>query len=181
MTPFKDPDIYNHHLLNCCRSDERERGAGESAASRLFRGCCCAPCLAGQTQAILKSNDPDPHPNLFLQWNSACYGWLCAQGIAAIVDATGLLMACVPAVVTGAWQAGEVRDERREKSRSWGTCAGDCVTGYCCSCCLNIKNYRDAKALAQKDTTLEHSRLKGGEHASNTLPPVIAEPEGLLY
>jgi len=143
----------DHGLCTCFQSDAREERSGEGATDRWCRGCWCAPCMAGQTQSVLNAKNNRYYttdPGL-CSCQSACYGWICAQSLASGLDqfTMGLLSACVPAVFTGSYLTGKVREERDPSSkRSCQVCTCDFLCGYFCGCCMTIKNYRDAKALA---------------------------------
>ena len=177
----EDRSEVDHGLCTCFQSDAREAELKQPASDRWCRGCWCAPCMAGQTQELLDKPGgtyPVEDPKL-CACKPACYGWLIAQGCLSFIDSMtmGALSACVPAVVTGAYLTGEVRKKQNPESiRSCqvGTC--DFICGYCCACCLNIKNNRDAKALVQFKTTAVVKK--------QAVQPVTQQPqqegEGLL-
>lgn len=188
MTPwFKDDKSgVDHGLCTWCSSDEREKNAGEAAYERWCRGCWCAPCMAGQTQAMLAGEPGGPEAGCCVSrgdpglcaCKSACYGWVIAQGIVVYLDMItfGAASACVPAVVAGYWQTGEVRKARDKKPRSCPTCCCDFLCGYFCGCCINIKNYRDTKAVRHHNG--EVPLLQDPAHAQTVaMPPVFTQPQ----
>ena len=137
--------------------------------------------MAGQTQAMMAGKPGTPTAGCCVSrgdpglcaCESACYGWVIAQAIVGAVDAiTAITMGaaglCVPAVIAGAWQTGKVREKRGEGPRSCGTCTCDFIRGYFCGCCINIKNYRDTKAMRQTKPPVQQ--------ASKVLSPVIVQP-----